>query len=454
MHGTGGGIHDDSGHVPMSVLQDKIAQVSRLLGQNGVAPHEPVLVPVRGCAEDVAGILGVIGAGAVAVPVHHDSNMADQVRAVTRARFVIGAGPVGEAGQTGLTRISDTAPPARPLLDGAAIITFTSGSTGAPKGVVLSRKRLNAKLLAIRAFTQMKPAPTAIVPLQLLFSFGQWATFLPLMLGGTVHMTGRFSTDWAARVMGAADFDYLAAVPTMLRLMLNTIRTDHAFDVLAGGEVVDATLRQAVLRSWPRATIQSIYGLTETGTCDLFRRDIAPDRGDDSLGHVTPGVEVSAEPGTGQLMIRSPYAMLGYLDMPELTGSTLVDGWIKTGDQAEILPSGEVVLKGRIKELINRGGNKISPLEVEAAFREHPDVAAALAASVPDDVFGEAIHLLIIRSGASTVSGQELIDWARSRLDRFKLPDAIHFAESLPTGRTGKADRAALRELITGGAVS
>ena len=138
--------------------------------------------------------------------------------------------------------------------------------------------------------------------------------------------------------------------------------------------------------------------------------------------------------------------MLGYLDDPELTAASYdADGYFLTGDLARERADGFVELIGRAKELIVRGGHKISPLEVERLYLEHPDVGNALATGVADERLGEAIHVLIVpRPGAAPAAG-ELRAWAEGRIDGYKRPDAVHVGDALPTGRTGKADRRALR---------
>jgi acyl-coenzyme A synthetase/AMP-(fatty) acid ligase len=113
------------------------------------------------------------------------------------------------------------------------------------------------------------------------------------------------------------------------------------------------------------------------------------------------------------------------------------------------LHDGEVVeLAGRAREIISRGGNKISPLEIEQAFAEHPDVAAAMATGVADPILGERIHLLVVPRPGSSPDERALREFALARLPRYKLPDAIHFGTELPLGRTGKADRGALRRSL------
>lgn len=134
--------------------------------------------------------------------------------------------------------------------------------------------------------------------------------------------------------------------------------------------------------------------------------------------------------------------MLGYLDDPLLTEKAFEGGYFKTGDLALLREDGYVQLVGRSKDIVSRGGNKIGPLEIENLFARHEAVAAALAFGMPDERLGESLHLMIVRRDPR-LTESDLREWARERIERFKLPDAIHFVDTLPVGRTGKADRAA-----------
>lgn len=456
MASTQGGVHDKLGWFGISDIQQMTQQaLSRLLNA-GVKAAEPVLVPVGGKAEDIAAILAVIMAGATAVPVSeraHSSTMT-HLQSVIKARFSLTSDDRNHRKAPVVVQIATEQPAHRPLLEGAAMIIFTSGSTGAPKGVVLARDRFSAKLHAVRETLAMPDAPTSIVPLQLVFSFGQWATFLPLMLGGTVHLSDKFDTNHIGRLIADQNVTHLAAVPTMLRMLLNGPTSDHAFSILTGGEAVSPDLREKLFRIWPHADVHSIFGLTESGTCDLFRYDkpgVGASHTSHSLGFPPKGISVRTDPENSELLILSPYRMLGYLDMTDVTRSSFTDGWLRTGDVAVIAENGEVWLRGRLKELINRGGNKVSPLEIEALFARHPSIVATLATGVPDTRFGEAIHLLVIPTEDHTLTPEILLDWARPQIDRFKLPDRIHFGLTIPLGGTGKADRMALRREILSG---
>jgi acyl-CoA synthetase (AMP-forming)/AMP-acid ligase II len=198
----------------------------------------------------------------------------------------------------------------------------------------------------------------------------------------------------------------------------------------------------------PESGLADIYGLTETSTCDFFLPPADQERHAGTIGMPMPEIAFAIE--ESELRIKTPFIMAGYLDAPELTAAAFRGDYFRTGDLAELTEAGRVRLIGRAKELILRGGNKVAPLEVERVFLDHPDVAQALATGVPDAHLGEAVHLLIVPKDGCTPSAQRLRDWAAERLDRYKLPDAIHFGAEIPSGRTGKADRAALRARLTG----
>jgi acyl-CoA synthetase (AMP-forming)/AMP-acid ligase II len=320
---------------------------------------------------------------------------------------------------------------------------------------VLSGERMLGKLEALTEALRFPTGAATLMPLQLTFSFGQWVTFLTLMHGGTVHLMEKFDPVAAEDHLLSQGIDYLAAVPTMLRLLLSlpvsATAPVPAPRILTGGEAVLPDLRRALLARWPAAEIFSIYGLTESGTSDLILHDVAADAVTDSLGEPSPAVETRIDPQTGELQLRTPFGMLGYLDMPTETAATFHEGWLRTGDMVLRGGDGRLVLAGRLKEIINRAGNKISPLEIESLFLSHPAVGAAIATGVADDRLGEAVHLLVIPRDGTIIDPEALRAWAENRIERYKLPDCIHLGDKLPVGRTGKADRATLRRLLEAG---
>lgn len=433
-------------------LRDLVREAADALQARALTRREPVIVPVSGAAPDIPAILGIIAAGGVAVPVAryaHEETVAD-ISARTGARFRLDRLETGSGAE--VIELAGEPPIPRPLLDEASIITFTSGSTGRPKGVVLAGRRMLAKFRTIGERLSFETGQSSYCPLQLTFSFGQWVSFLTLMRGGTVHLTERFDAAAAPGFLIEREIDYFAAVPTMLR-MLPEDAPDPAVTVLTGGEPVTQDLRARMTARWPGSRIASIYGLTESGTSDLFQFDDATREPIDTLGHPAPDVDVRSDAETGELQIRTPYGMLGYLDMPEETATAFAGEWLRTGDIAQIEPDGSVRLVGRLKELINRGGNKVSPLEVERLYADHPEVALCLATGAADERLGEAIHLLVVPRSDAAPTEAALRAWGAERTDRFRLPDRIHFAEALPLGRTGKADRAVLRAQVEAGEI-
>ena len=146
----------------------------------------------------------------------------------------------------------------------------------------------------------------------------------------------------------------------------------------------------------------------------------------------------------GELQIKSPFGMLGFLDAPEQTDASFADGYYKTGDLARETPDSFVQLIGRAKEIISRGGTKIAPLEVDNLIAQHPAVAAALCAGVPDERLGEVVHAAIVRREGAALDAAELRAWLLERTERYKVPEAFYFVDALLVGGTGKGDRKAV----------
>ncbi len=416
--------------------------VESTLHAKDLTRDEPVHVVIGNRPGDIAALLGVWRTGGVAVPVHAATpdavRKALQVR--TGARFVVDGKDV--------MQVSETAPPPRPLLDDAALIVFTSGSTGEPKGVVIGHARLAAKLDVLARLLQLRADDTVVLPLQLTFIFGIWVSLLAANAGARLILLPRFSVQ-AIREHCAAGTTVTACVPTMLR----AIRADEPFAapalrlLLTGGEPLGAALGQAIAERFASAALYDLYGLTETGSCDFCMGPADQPMGFGAINAPTPNV-IYRIARDGELQIKTPYGMLGYLDAPALTDAAFADGYFRTGDLARMRADGRVELIGRSKEIVSRGGQKIAPLEVDNLLAAHPDVAAVLCAGVPDEASGERLHAIVVRRPGASVTEAALRAWAGERIERYKLPDTIHFHDALPLGRTGKADRSAVKALV------
>ncbi|MGD9866490.1 MAG: class I adenylate-forming enzyme family protein [Hyphomicrobiales bacterium] len=441
-----------------AALAGRAAELAGALRSSGLRRDEPAIVAVSSHAADVAGLMAVWRAGGVAVPVHRGAAAAS-VRGTlerTGARFIVNAVPDAPLAGTAMGQVAEAAdalPREREILKGAAWIVFTSGSTGQPKGVVLAHDRYVVKLDAIVGAMALPRPQKVLLPLQMTFAYAHWVTLTTLLCGGETVIASPFRPgEFLARL--ADGFTATAVVPTMLRRLRPLIEqggTPFAGTVMTGGEPLPAPLGRFIRTAWPRVGIWDVYGLTESATSDFYVRPDEYDRAAGCIGRPGPGVCFRIVPATGELQIRSPYAMRGYLDEPALTAEAFQDGYLRTGDQARLREDGFVEITGRLKDLVNRAGNKIAPVEIEASFLAHPQVMEALAAGVPDPMRGEALHLVVVGRPGACLDPEALLHWASERMERFKLPDRIHVAAELPVGGTGKADRNALRAMIAAG---
>jgi long-chain acyl-CoA synthetase len=423
-------------------------RVRHALAERHVAADEPVHVKIGNRPSDLGALLGIWRAGAVAVPIHTlaASSTITRVQRISRARFLLD----GDR----LDVIGEEPPPDRVLLRDAALVIFTSGSTGEPKGVVIGHRRLADKLAVLGSLLNIAPNDVVLLPLQLVFIFGLWVSLLTLMKGARLILVPKFTEEAMAR--GLTEATVLAGVPSMFRTLLSypKIAAPKLRAMLSGGEVLAPALARAMARLAP-AAIHDLYGLTETGSCDFHLGAADQPQGFGTIGHPTEHVVFRIAKGggtaatgeTGELQIRTPFGMLGYLDNPALTEASFEGGYFKTGDLARLTADGAVALIGRAKDIISRGGNKIAPLEIDNLLVEHPDIAAALCAGVADERLGEVIHAVVVPRAGAHLDTSELRDWLLARTERFKVPDVFHFRDARPSGSSGKAERRAVAQL-------
>ncbi len=415
------------------------ARVEAALKKNGIAAAEPVLLRMCNRPSDLGALLGLWRAGAVAVPLHLTAAQAtyNRLRSQSGARFLLD----GDR----LEVIAAAPPPARELLREAALIMFTSGSTGLPKGAVVGHRRLANKLRVLDRLLGFTSDDMVLLPLQLTFIFGLWVMLLTLMTGARLVLMPKPTREALAE--GLAEATIMGGVPSLYRGLLaeNPPPAPVLRKLLTGGEVLPTQVARR-LRAYTAAEIHDLYGLTETGTCDFHCRPAKQPHGFGSIGRPTARVKFRIA-ASGELQIRSPFGMLGYLDDPALTAASLDDGYFKTGDLARLNERGFVELIGRAKDIVSRGGIKIAPLEIDHLLTEHPDVTAALCAGVPDERLGEVIHAVIVPRAGRTLDPAALRDWLRARTEHYKVPEVFYIRDALPSGATGKADRRAVTRM-------
>lgn len=449
--------------------------VSEALGAAELERNEPVHVSVSNHPLDLAALLGVWQAGGVAVPVHRSmpEGVAAKVAKKTQARYLADLRSSRQNATTMVATIAAAPPPSRRLLDGAAFIIFTSGSTGTPKGVVVSHRAFHGKIEQIDSLLGFQAAERTLLVLNITFSFGLWVSLLTLLRGGTLVMQEKFEPEAFLQALTEERIARVGMVPTMMRVLFSNPAMRSKIERLAGqrslrqimigGESLGRSLAETIRQSFAGTQLIDIYGLTETATCDFFAfpDDYAKYPG--CIGKASPnvtfrivdesGVAVESN-GVGELQIHSPYLMNGYLDEPELTAAAFTGAWFRTGDLARRLDEDVVELMGRKKEVISRGGNKVTPVEIEQLICSHADVAAAMAVGMADAVLGERIHVLMVPRSGVSLDIASLKKFFENKLEKFKQPDFYYVANELPLGRTGKADRGQLQFLIESGRVT
>jgi long-chain acyl-CoA synthetase len=410
------------------------------LAEQHVAPDEPVHISIGNRPSDLGALLGIWQAGAVAVPIHASAAASTiaRMQRTSRARFLLD----GDR----LDTIGETPPPHRALLRDAALVIFTSGSTGEPKGVVIGHRRLADKLAVLDRLLNIEANDVMLCPLQLTFIFGLWVSLLTLMKGARLILVPKFTGE--AMAHGLAEATVMAGVPSMFRTLLThpEVTAPKLRAMLSGGEVLAPALAHAMARLAP-AAIHDLYGLTETGSCDFHLGPAGQPQGFGTIGHPTEHVMFRIASETGELQIRTPFGMLGYLDGTALKEASFDGGYFKTGDLARMTADGAVALIGRAKDIISRGGNKIAPLEIDNLLAQHPEIAAALCAGVADERLGEVVHAVIVTRAGARLDAATLRDWLLARTERFKVPEVFHFRDALPSGSSGKADRRAVAQL-------
>ncbi|MGL5865277.1 MAG: class I adenylate-forming enzyme family protein [Dermatophilaceae bacterium] len=479
-YGDSAAVIDEHRTVTFRDLAAMSGEISQSLRECGRHSGLPIVVPVDNRWSDVVAQLAVWRVGGVVVPVHRDTpaRVLSETLQRTGARHLLS--PVAAVPHDWLADTVEnapwihcvdqvTAPPPAELDAHQALVAFTSGSTGQPKGVVLSHSAFAAKLRAICEVLPFGPGTRTLQVLQPNFTFGQWTTLVTLLSGATVDLVPRFdAADVLSRLLNQR-VDRIAVVPTMLRLLLAAVDDpppglDPAAVVgcsspglwIAGGEPLAAGLGRRVLATFPRTQLADVFGLSETSTSDLILTPDAYEAGAGTIGRPSPGVQVrvvNAE-GTdqpdgdvGELWIQTPFLMTGYLDDPDATSEAMSGDWFRTGDLARFTGSGAVELVGRSRFLILRGGHKISPLAIEDVLSQHPDCRGVCAFGIPDAMRGERIGVLFRPAAASTATPSQIRTWAKTRMPRHEVPDVITLIDEIPLGRTGKMDRARAYEL-------
>jgi long-chain acyl-CoA synthetase len=350
--------------------------------------------------------------------------------------------------------------------NGPALILYTSGTTGTPRGAVHSHAGLLRKVEDIRAWFGLGEADRELCMLPTHFGHGLVCTCLTtLSFGGTLVLCRPFDAELLPRVFALTDehrVTTFSTVPTIIRLMLR----NQAISAPTRGHLRFVTCASAPLHAEEVDAFEArfgvplvnCYGLTEAGTWSAMsaldpqrdRRSVGTAVGCQVRAVAVEGAERRPLPAgqTGELEVSGPSVMLGYDGAPEATAQVLRDGWLATGDLGWVDDGGRVFLTGRSKELIIRAGVNIYPAEVEGVLLRHPDVAEAYVVGLDHALLGERVAACVVRKDDAGVSEADLVRHCRAQLSPCKCPEMIRFVAAIPRTSRGKVSRAALRALF------
>ena len=339
-----------------------------------------------------------------------------------------------------------------PEPDDIALFLHTSGTTSQPKGVPLTHLNLMTSLSNISSSYNLTNEDTALLVMPLFHVHGLIGVSLStLFSGGTLVIPPKFSasTFWDHQNMHEAT--WYSAVPTIHQILLMRAEKDNApkksFRFIRS---CSAALAPSVFKDLETrfgSPVLEAYGMTEAS--HQMSSNLLPpfDRSPGTVGQGT-GVEIAImnELGTllnpnnpGEVVIKGENVTLGYHNNPSANAEAFTNGWFRTGDQGEISNSGILTLTGRLKELINRGGEKISPLEVDATLIKHPNIVEAVCFGASDIKYGEVVHAAIVTSESISVS--EIQSFCSDYIADFKIPSKIYIVDQLPRTATGKIQR-------------
>jgi long-chain acyl-CoA synthetase len=405
--------------------------------------------------------VAVVAWEAFVQPVADAAARVGSVRHLVVARADVGdlTAPAGWLSLVGLLGgARPLAAPHRTAADDTAVILYTSGTTGRPKGAELTHANLAHNARAAGELVALGPEAVALVTLPLFHAFGMTVMHnAVLAVGGSVVLLPRFDAAAALALMSHHRVTLFGGVPTMFLALLKVAgaerRLDHLRWCVSGGAPMPAPLMSAFEERFG-VTVLEGYGLSETSPVVSFTCPHRP-RTAGTVGYPLPGVEVrlvddcgaavSRAATPGEILVRGPNVMKGYWRDPAATAATVVDGWLHTGDIGVLDAHGALRIVDRKKDLIIRSGFNVYPREVEGVLYEHPAVAQAAVIGVPDPRRGEEVKAVVsLKPGASVTPG-EIVAFCRRHLAAYKYPRVVEVRDRLPLGPTGKILKSALR---------
>jgi cyclohexanecarboxylate-CoA ligase len=426
-------------------FEQRVARVAGGLIESGVEPGDAVCWQRPNSLDAVLLYRACWRAGAVAVPVHHQAGSADVEVIVedTSPRLVVGDEmPDGDPVAEGDSR-------ARPA--GAAVVLFTSGSSGRPKGVIHTHRALTYKAQLMARVHGLTGDDAILMPAPLAHISGLLnGVLLPGIVPMKAVMMRRWDPDEALLRIEHERVTFMIGPPTFFIGLMGAATFSRAAVsslrlVSSGGAGVTAAFVDEAGATLG-CTVKRTYGSTEAPTITTSQAGDDPAKAATTDGRPTGEVEVRIDSGTREVLVRGPELFCGYTNRGRNIDAFTDDGWFRTGDIGAIDAAGWLTIVGRIKDVIIRGGENIAAAEVEAVLESHPDVRHAVAVGAPDARLGERVVAFVHLVPDASFGLAECRAWFEARgVARFKTPERVVAVDGFPLLAAGKPDRAALR---------
>ena len=463
--------------VTYAQLWRQTCEIAAVLCARGVREGDNVALLMPNVPDFPRAYFAILALGAVVVPVHalltpHEIAyvLNDSGARLIVGHPLLGAGREG-AQMAGIEYIEpacedngSVVPVVERRPDDDAVILYTSGTTGKPKGAVLTNLNMvvNATVCA-QDMLLLGEGDVLLCALPLFHSFGQTVVMnAAFRAGATVVLMARFDGSSALDLMVRENVTFFAGVPTMYVALLEAAKRDARRPplrrLMSGGAPLPAALLQNIEKTFA-VPVEEGYGLSETSPVATFnQRAIGLKPG--TVGVPIWGVDVRVAaadvedrvlllgPGErGEIVIRGHNVFSRYLNNPEATAAAKIDGWFRSGDIGTIDDDGFITILDRKKDMILRGGFNVYPREVEEVMLQHPAIAQCAVIGVPDQVHGEEVVAVVVsqQHARDSVSGEEIVAWAREHLARHKYPRRVEFVDGYPLGPSGKILK---RELV------
>jgi len=465
-------------------------QYAAVLRDKGVGPGDKVAMLLPNTPHFPLTYFGTLALGAVAVPVHALLK-AEEISYVLQdsgARVLVCAAPllgegakgaelagipvlaVMDGGDATLERIDTAALSATPIEamvarepDDTAVILYTSGTTGTPKGAEITHLNVTMNVLASATYSfDITKEDVVLGCLPLFHTFGQTCCMnTAFFVGASVVMLPRFDGAQALELLDKESCTIFMGVPTMYIGLLEAAKSSdlrpRLKSALSGGAALPVPVLERFTEVFGTQVLEG-YGLTETSPVATFNQvGFEPKPG--TVGKAIWGVEVQVAKAEvedaiellptgelGEIVVRGHNVFKGYLNKPDATRAAIVDGWFRTGDLGTKDADGYVAIVDRKKDMVIRGGYNIYPREVEEALLRHPAVGQVAVIGLPDPQYGEEVCAVVVKDPAGgEVTEQELSAWSKTKLAAYKYPRRVIFADAFPLGPSGKVLK---RELV------